>query len=229
MNTSGKAALTSSGSVSKEEPAKDEKTEKPDDSQSAKDSASSKKQDDSKDSNIDFKSVFKNDAFMGDSMTEGLSFYEFLDEANVFGKKGIDIVTAQNQVDRLDRLKPKNIYLLYGNNDMDNTRPSKWFIDKYAELIHKIKRKFPNANVYVQSIMPVQHKVEEREHIVTNDYIKECNHGLMKLAKQENVNYLNIASLINENNQNLYEEDGEHFKAEFYPIWLKYVRESSKK
>ncbi|BDR67313.1 hypothetical protein K144312032_15410 [Clostridium tetani] len=170
-----------------------------------------------------YKEFFKNDVFMGDSISEALIYYEFLDEKNVCAKKAININNAKNEVGKISIKNPRNIYMLYGVNDMDNTVPSKWFIDHYRTLIHKVKEKFPNSKIYVQSVLPVLPMVQKRKPTMTNSYINECNTGLMKMAREENVNFLNIKSMLNENNRDLYEGDGIHFKPKFYPVWLSYI------
>lgn len=183
--------------------------------------ASEKSMESSKTKN--YKELFKNDVFMGDSISESLIYYEFLEEKNVCAKKGININNAKNEVGKISIKNPKNIYILYGVNDMDNTVPSKWFIDNYRTLIHKVKEKFPNTNIYVQSVLPVLPIVEQKRPTMTNSYINECNSGLIQVVREENVNFLNIKSILNESNKNLYEDDGIHFKPNFYIKWLNYV------
>ncbi|NOH15574.1 hypothetical protein HMJ28_04085 [Clostridium cochlearium] len=172
----------------------------------------------------DNKEFFKNDVFMGDSITEALIYYEVLNEKNVCAKKGININNAKNEVEKINIQNPRNIYVLYGVNDMNNTVPSKWFVDHYRTLIHKVKEKFPKSNIYIQSVMPVLPMVEQKTPTMTNSYINECNLGLIKMAKEENVKFLNVNSILNESNKNLYEDDGIHFKPNFYPVWLNYIK-----
>lgn len=199
------------------DPIEPEKTEPAAASVSSTDSASS-----------NFKELFASDIFMGDSISEGLSFYDYLDEKNVDAKKGMSIVNAKNEISSVAKLKPKNIYILYGINDMNDTVSSKWFVDQYRGFIDNLKAQIPQANIYIQSILPVDSSEEKKNPHLNNKHISECNAALMDMAKQEKVSFINIASLINQNDKSLYEGDGTHFKAEFYPKWLKYVAENSK-
>lgn len=175
-----------------------------------------------------FEKVFSDDVFMGDSISEGLSFYDYLDEKNVDAKKGMSIVNAKNEISSIVKLQPKKVYILYGINDMNDTVSSKWFIDQYRGFIDKLKAQIPQANIYIQSILPISPSVEKKNPHLNNKHISECNAALIEMAKEENVSFINIASLVNPDNTSLYEGDGTHFKAEFYPIWLKYVAENSK-
>lgn len=170
------------------------------------------------------KEFFKNDVFMGDSVTEGLSFYGYLDESRVYSKVGISITMAKNQIDSIVKLNPTNIFLLFGINDMGSAMSSQWFVAQYKELIHYIKSKLPDSKIYIQSILPVMPFVEVRAPYIKNSHITECNEGLKSMAKQENVNFINIASILNDSNKYLFESDGIHFKSDFYGLWLDYLR-----
>ncbi len=169
-----------------------------------------------------YKEFFKKDVFMGDSVTEALPYYDFLQEENVYAKKGIHINDIKKEINKIEVKDPINIYLLYGLNDMAAIS-TKWFIDEYRELIHSLEAKFPNSNIYVQSILPVLSKAEGKESGISNEKINEYNSKLIDMAKEENVNFLNIASIPNDKNKNLYEPDGIHFKANFYTLLLNYL------
>lgn len=172
---------------------------------------------------VNYKEFFKNDVFIGDSITDGISYSDILNEENVCAEIGININDAKNQVNNIAIQNPRNIYLLYGVNDMDDRTPSEWFVGQYRELVHRIKDRFPGVNIYVQSILPVAPMVEQKTPHINNRHINETNEGLKIMAKEENITYLNIASLLNENNRDLYESDGTHFKPAFYTMWLNYV------
>lgn len=173
-----------------------------------------------------YKNTFRQDVFMGDSITEGLSFYEFLDESNVCAKIGININNAGIEVDEASKINPKNIFLLFGVNDMDETMTSQYYSTLYANLIHQIKFNLPEANIYVQSILPVLPIVEEKRPYISNGRIEEFNSALKEMTAQESVNFINIEAVLNEDNRDLYEGDGIHFKSDFYPLWLNYVVEN---
>ncbi|MEW9094115.1 MAG: GDSL-type esterase/lipase family protein [Clostridiaceae bacterium] len=172
-----------------------------------------------------YKEFFKEDVFMGDSVTEGISYYEFVQEENVYAKKGSHINAIKNELNKIESENPRNIYLLYGLNDL-GAISNQWFIDQYRELVRSLKAKFPNSNIYVQSILPVLPKAESSKTGVNNKKINEYNSMLIDMAKEENINFLNIGSLINDSNKNLYEPDGIHFKADFYKLMLNYIRDN---
>ena len=172
-----------------------------------------------------YREFFKDDVFMGDSISEGLFYYEYLDEDRVIAKKGASITKAADYVDDIVSLKPNRIFIMYGVNNMEDTTPSTWFVDQYRKLIVAIKQKNPNAKIYVQSVMPVREEIVHKTNPhITNVHINECNEGLKAMAIQQGINYINVGSVLNDSNKNLYEVDGTHFVSKFYPVWLNYIK-----
>lgn len=170
-----------------------------------------------------YKEYFKQDIFMGDSITEAISYMDLLDQSNVCAKIGVNINEAKSQIASIKLNNPRNIYLLYGVNDMDDRSDCNWFVGQYKDLIRILKVRFPNTKIYVQSVLPVEHKVEIRTPHTNNNYINKCNAALAQMAAEEQVQFIDIASLINESNKNIYEQDGIHFKAPFYNLWFNYL------
>ncbi|WP_322396209.1 SGNH/GDSL hydrolase family protein, partial [Clostridium perfringens] len=105
-----------------------------------------------KDEEVNFFNFYGNTVFIGDSITEGLSELEIIDEYNVVSEKGDTVVKAMNQLDKVKQMNPKNIVLLYGMNDViefddsSETRTPEYFKEKYVDLINELKRRLPRSN-----------------------------------------------------------------------------------
>ena len=175
------------------------------------------------DQHVNFKDFFQQDVFMGDSITEAIDYLGLLDHRNICATIGININGAKAQIQQIQIKNPRNIYLLYGVNDMDDRMPSKWFVEQYRELVRCLKQKYPQSQIYVQSVLPVDTSVEQKKPHTNNKYISKCNAELIKMAEEEQIKYVNVAALLNHSNQNLYEADGTHFKAPFYKLWFSYL------
>lgn len=175
----------------------------------------------------DYKEVFKEDLFFGDSITDSLSFYEFIDESNVVAKFGLTAKGAKDEVQNIVKINPKSIFIMFGMNDILTDEDSNQFADDYAELIHIIKEKLPNTKIYVQSILSVDPKVKDKKPLLTNENIDNFNQALKGMAKNEKVEYLNIRTILEEN-KDLLEPDGIHVKYKFYKLWLDYLIENIK-
>lgn len=179
--------------------------------------------------NTNYSQFFKEDVFIGDSITQGISDYDFLNEENVYAKLGISLMQVDAQIAKAKKIQPQKIFLLLGANDIEyeGTTPGV-FKERYRNVICKIKTSMPNTKIYVQSILPVLPNAAKNNPLVNNTRIGQFNNAIASMASEENITYLNIASLINNSNKNLYEPDGEHFKCKFYNLWLNYIEANIK-
>ncbi|OOM82352.1 GDSL-like lipase/acylhydrolase [Clostridium puniceum] len=176
-----------------------------------------------------YSQFFKKDVFIGDSITEGMSDYDFLDEENVCAKLGLNLTQVDPQIEKAKNLKPRRIFLLLGANDIEysGTTPE-IFKERYIEVIHKVKVSIPNSKIYVQSILPVLPQASRSNQLVNNTRIGKFNTVIKAMASEENITYLNIDALVKDSNKNLYEQDGIHFKSKFYTLWLDYIKLNTK-
>ncbi|WP_291580163.1 GDSL-type esterase/lipase family protein [Clostridium sp. UBA6640] len=176
---------------------------------------------------VDNKEFFKNAAFMGDSITESLDFYELVDEPHVIAAKGHTVIDAQTDVDKVASLSPENIFILFGMNDLESGIDGEQFAKNYADLIHMLKEKLPEANIYIHSILPINEEAQKEDPLLASTRVDEFNNALINMAQKEEVNYFNIAPLLKEN-KDLYEPDGKHAKYHFYELWLDYIKNNVK-
>ncbi|MBC8590917.1 GDSL-type esterase/lipase family protein [Wansuia hejianensis] len=175
-----------------------------------------------------YKEIFKNDLFLGDSITDSLSFYGLLDKPNVVAKLGLTARKAINIVDDVVQNKPNNVFILLGSNDVSTGESSRQFSNEYNELVQAIKSRLPGVNIYINSILPVEAKVKRKDPLLTNKNINDFNRALIDMVGLEDIRYLNIAPIV-EKDPNLFEPDGIHMKYKFYKIYLDYLIENVKK
>ncbi|MGH1280433.1 GDSL-type esterase/lipase family protein [Bacillus basilensis] len=166
-----------------------------------------------------FKSIFKSSVFLGDSITDGLHDIDVLDEKNIVSSIGKSIGDAQTDIEQVANQKPKNIFILLGLCNLSETKEST--IIQYSQLIQKIKEKLPNTKINILSITPVTPERIQKEERYKN--INDFNEGFKMLAKKEQVNFIDLSPIFKDN-PDLYVKDGIHFKPEFYPIWLEYLK-----
>lgn len=172
----------------------------------------------------DYKDIFKNSVFLGDSITDSLSFYKFLEKSNVVAKFGLTAKKAVDEIPNIVNKDPKSIFIMFGMNDMIINDDSQKFKNDYLELIQAIREQLPNAKIYINSILPVDSKAKNKKSALTNENIDKFNEVLKKLSKDENIEYLNIASIFDDNTD-LFEPDGIHIKYKFYKLWLDFIIE----
>ncbi|WP_312810797.1 GDSL-type esterase/lipase family protein [Sedimentibacter sp.] len=167
----------------------------------------------------DFKLMFENSIFMGDSITEGFVINEILPENSVIAGAGTTAGFIYDDIEDLFKMKPDNVFIMLGSIDIliPVDDPKELFRNDMTKLIKKIKKDHPDAKIYLQSITPVTQEALNQE--PRYEEIEEYNEILMELADLLSVNYVDIAILAREN-PNLFAEDGIHFKKEFYLLWL---------
>lgn len=180
------------------------------------------------DKNKNYSEIFKDDLFVGDSITDSLSFYEILEERNVIAKLGFTVVQGEKEINKIKKANPSNIYLLFGMNDVLMGIDGQKFAKNYAEFVHKIQDELPDANIYVQSVIPVSPNVKQKKPLLNNVNIDKFNEALMQMCKDENINYIDLRPIL-ENESELYEPDGIHLKYKFYKLWLNYLIDNTKK
>lgn len=229
--TEGKAEINNLVEVEKDKNVVAEKNERETENnkQAVSDKTISKSNEDSNNIEKNYSKFFKKDIFLGDSITEGMSDYDFLEEANVCAKLGVNLTKVDELIEKAKNQQPEKIFLLLGANDLEygGTTPE-LFKDRYKNVIHKVKASIPNSKIYVQSILPVLPQASRNNSFVNNSRIGQFNTVIKAMASEENITYLNIASLINDSNKNLYEQDGIHFKSKFYTLWLNYIELNAK-
>lgn len=168
------------------------------------------------------KLIFNKSVFLGDSLLNGLS--DVLKDSNVISNAGATAQFALNEVDKIVSEKPKNVFILLGSDDLlwpvDN--PKEHSLNHYAQLIEEIKGKLPNVKVHVLSVPPVTKEAMKVEPRYKN--ISSYNEALEKMAVTREIDYIDLSSLFDEH-QNLYLEDGIHFKENFYPLLLNYIND----
>ncbi|MFB6732659.1 GDSL-type esterase/lipase family protein [Bacillus mobilis] len=177
-------------------------------------------------SNIDtstFKTIFKTSVFLGDSITDGLHDLDILDETNIVSGIGKSIGDAQKNVEQVANQKPENIFILLGLCNLTETKEST--VIQYSQLIQKIKGKLPDTKINILSITPVTPERVQKEERYKN--INDFNEEFKMIAKKEQVNFIDLSPIFKDN-PDLYVEDGIHFKTEFYPIWLEYLKNQLK-
>ena len=174
------------------------------------------------DSKDQYKLFYNKSVFLGDSLLLGLP--DVLEDSNVISNAGATALFALEEVDKIESEKPEHVYIMLGSDDLlwPVENPVGESIKNYNKLIEKIKGKLPNVKLHVLSVTPVTKEAMEVEPRYKN--IPDYNKALEKMAATKNIEYIDLSSIF-EKNDNLYSEDGIHFKNDFYPIFLNHIKQ----
>lgn len=164
----------------------------------------------------------QNIVFFGDSITEQYNVKEFYDDLRVVnsgisGNQTIDLLTQIET--RLYDYNPSKVVILIGINDIDKGKSDNEILNNLKEIIKGIKENRKSAEIYIESIYPVNRDVgnETTEMLnnedLNNKRVKEINKKIKNLCKNEGIPYINVYDVLTDsegNLKNIYTQDGVH-------------------
>lgn len=185
---------------------------------------------------------FDDAAFVGNSLTVGLMMNTNIPKATFLASTGLNVTTAMTEkvatledgnkgtiFEALKEKKFKRIYVMFGINEMGWPYPDV-FEKKYVTLVNEIKKLQPEAEIYVQSILPVNYKAANTNKVFTNDNVNKFNEYVKNVAKKTDTKYLDVGSVFKGSDGALPAEastDGIHLVHSYCQKWLDYLIENS--
>lgn len=166
-----------------------------------------------------YKVIFKSTVFMGDSLTQPLSLYGFLDNTSVVAEKGRNIDKALADLDRVVNLCPSTVVMFFGMNDLGYYDNIEDYITKYKELISELRKKITDVELVILSPTYITEQAALTTTFLSSDRIDKSNELLKDMCKKEKITYIDIRD-IQTNNPNMFEPDGIHLVGSFYPLML---------
>ena len=179
---------------------------------------------------------FDDAVFIGDSLTQGLDIYGKLPNASYIASQGINPQTIHGSIvltdgrtvtvlEELARVPHRKIYIMLGSNGIA-WMSKQTIVDYYTQLLESIKAAAPDSLIYVQSILPVTASKSQDERY-SNAKICDYNKALEKMAKDQNVYYLDVSQALKNEEGVLPQEaspsDGMHMTAPYYQKWVDYL------
>ena len=183
---------------------------------------------------------FDDAVFIGDSRIVGMYDYSGLTNATFFAKTGLTVYnllddefvkdpdTGKNVSvsDMLQKHKYGKIYLMVGINEL-GTGGTQRFADAYKAVLKSFRKWQPDAVIYVQSIMGVSPKKDQKDPVFNNTNIRDKNYAIAKLTDGIHIFYLNIQEIYEDKNHNLEQDltfDDVHLYAQHYDKWVDYLK-----
>ena len=129
----------------------------------------------------------------------------------------------------LEALKQKEygkVYILLGINELGWYNDQR-FYNSYAQLIDLVRAAQPEAQIYLQTLLPVTAEKSERHEWLKNEKITVYNDLISQLAREKEVYLVDAhAALADETGALPAEEsvDGVHLTRSGYQIWAGYLR-----
>ncbi len=158
---------------------------------------------------------------MGDSIAQGFAEFDVLPASSVTAELDGSLTRLDSQIEATDRISPGTVFLALGLEDVAATNgDTDVFISEYTAVLDRIRQELPGVNVFVNSIFPVQQTAVDNEPLL--DQIPAYNEALKALCSSRDIGFIDNTELVQDQ---YYDPDGIHFRAEFYPIWAEHMAE----
>lgn len=184
-------------------------------------------------------SWFDDAIFIGNSRTEGFALYSGLGNCKAYTRRGIMVDTLFTEaainvngtkVPIMDAVAAdpsfKKVYVMMGMNEMGWPDVSR-FAEKYALVVERLREIAPDAQIYIQSILPVTQEKSDTDAMYNNPNISKFNAAIKQMAENEEAYYLDVASAVSDENGCLPPDeafDGLHLKSDGCKLWLQYLK-----
>ena len=176
---------------------------------------------------------------------------ELLPSEKTWLNQGISGETSFGLLRRLklfDQTQPDTVFVMIGINDLIRGGSTETLLANYREIVLHLKAAHPQTHIVVQSILPhAANRVRRsptltagkvtgnpalkearsvswarRLSLVSNADIRQLNHALAAMAKEEGVDYLDLHPYFTDADGDLsaaLSTDGLHLSAEGYQVW----------
>ena len=181
---------------------------------------------------------FDDAVFLGDSRTDGFRLHSGLTTSRIYGEKSISVFNAASEarirldngeygtlLDALAQHSCKKVYIMLGINELGYRAEA--YGEKYAELAQQVRALQPEADIYIQAIIPVTGNRAEGDSVYNNENIQAFNQQLATVCEDGGYHYVDTYSAFADENGALPEDlswDGIHLTAEGYVAWLDYLK-----
>ena len=186
---------------------------------------------------------FSDAVFIGDSRTVGLQQNGGLANAKFFCGTGLNVETAMTKpvvtladgskgtvVDALRQTPCQRVYVMFGVNELGWPSAGS-FKKKYVELIQALGQAQPEAEIYVQSILPVSKKKSDSDPVINNANINRFNEQIQKMAEEKGAVYLEVNKALMDSAGALpagAATDGIHPNVDYCRKWAEYLKANVK-
>ncbi len=136
--------------------------------------------------------------------------------------------TEMYLADAVQAMGAKKLFIMLGMNDIA-VYGNDGAVNNMATVLAQVKEKSPGIEIYVQSMTPIVGTAQQGS--LTNENLDIYNAGLQAMCQQNGYTYLDVASVMKDEQGNLKREYcsdpdnmGVHFTDEGCRVWIDYLR-----
>ncbi len=181
---------------------------------------------------------FSDTVFIGNSRTQGFQIYSELRTPAYLAGRSIsvgniyseEVISAGdgNYITIMDALKRRpyaKVYIMLGINEIGI--PYENYYNSYGQVVDSVRMRQPNAEIYVQAIMPVTKAKNDDESVFANYRIRAFNEKLQLICEEKGCHFINTYEAVADPEGNLPADaasDGVHFGKYYVGLWLDYLK-----
>ena len=177
-------------------------------------------------SSLDALEIDSDIVFFGDSITRGGQWQTYFPEYKIvnLGISGDSIIGMNNRVDMIASVTPEKIFILGGINSLTDNN-AKTVLHDYQTMIENIKEIAPEAQLYIQSVLPIS--AEKEKICADNAVIDAFNEQLKLLSQKEGAVYIDVYHLYELDGvmNPALTKDGIHLKPDAYERWAEQIKD----
>lgn len=164
-------------------------------------------------------------AFFGNSITRGSDFQRYFPDRRIInlGLSGDFLTGMRRRVAMLVAARPRKIFLMAGTNDLVHIS-TEGYTRRYAELLRAIRDSLPEAQLYVQSVLPSN---PQMSHAAPNAKVRQANAAVRRLCATFGCRYIDLYTLYADDRDELpraLTRDGVHLFPQGYDRWARAIR-----
>ena len=163
--------------------------------------------------------MFMNTIFFGDSMTQAIGDYGFIDMSQVIYKRSASVDALIEKIPEVAAVYPERVVIFVGLNNCNFYKTPEDFATAFTALVQKLREQIPGVTLYVSSLLPPSDVLgSTRADLVRAPmYDALLNHTANILG----VNYIDSKWIVRQQN---YLKDGIHMNRTFYRVWFRYLQ-----
>lgn len=162
--------------------------------------------------------------FFGNSITRGSDFKKSYPELNIIniGYSGNNLVDMKHRIPMLKSVNPKKVFIMAGTNDLVYLSIDE-YKKRYIELLDSLHSNLPYAQIYIESVLPTNHKMSN---YAPNEKVVLANKMIESLANEKGYTFIDLYSLYSINGELPKEltKDGVHLYPSSYEVWSKEIK-----
>ena len=165
------------------------------------------------------RTLFANTIFFGDSMTQAIGEYGFLDMTNIVYQRSATIDVLITKIPEVAATLPKQVVIFTGLNDCNHYTDIADYRRDYVTMLQQLKASIPGVKIIVSSLLSPSDALGQ----VRADLVRapQFDQELRSICQENDVAYVDSTWIVRQKN---YLDDGIHMNRTFYRVWFRYLK-----